>query len=122
MSISKLELLKKIYGKIIIPKGVYEEIEQGKYKPYYTDLSLIDWIEIKTIKDSKPDLVIIDEKLGRNYAKHFDLKLTGTIGILLKSKELKLITTIKPFILAMTENGIWLNEKLINKILEIANE
>jgi predicted nucleic acid-binding protein len=30
LTISKLELLKDIYGKIIIPKGVYEEIEQGK--------------------------------------------------------------------------------------------
>jgi uncharacterized protein len=37
LTISKLELLRQIYGQIIIPKGVYEEIEQGKDKAFYTD-------------------------------------------------------------------------------------
>ncbi len=145
LTISKLELLKELYGKLIIPQGVFEEIEEGKNKDYYTDLSLIDWIEIKTISYREPlryisdldkgeaevivlanevkaDLVIIDEKLGREYATHFNLKLTGTIGVLLKAKELGLINKIKPLLQTMKENGIWLNQKFINKVLEIANE
>ncbi len=67
-------------------------------------------------------LVIIDEKIGREYAAHFNLKLTGTIGVLLKAKELGLINKIKPLLQTMKENGIWLSHKFINKVLEIANE
>ncbi len=145
LTISKLELLKEIYGNIIIPKGVFEEIEEGKNKSYYTDLLKIEWIEIKTITDKEPlkylhdldkgesevivlaneikaDLVIIDEKLGREYAEYFNLKVTGTIGILLKAKELGLIKEVKPLLNKMSEKGIWLNSKLIEKVLHIANE
>ncbi len=145
LTISKLELLKELYGKIIIPQGVFEEIEEGKNKDYYTDLSLIDWVEIKSISDREPlkyindldkgeaevivlanelkaDLVIIDEKLGREYANYFNLKLTGTIGVLLKAKELGLVEKIKPLLRTMTKNGIWLSPKFINKILKMANE
>jgi len=145
LTISKLELLQQIYGKIIIPKGVYEEIEQGKDKVFYTDLSKLEWITIKSIKDREPikylrdldkgeaevivlaneikaDLVIIDERLGREFAEYFNLKVTGTIGVLLKAKELGFIENIKPLINRMIENGIWINKKLIDKILYIANE
>jgi len=145
LTISKLDLLKEIYGQIIVPKGVYDEIEQGKDKQFYTDLTKFEWIKIKLIKDKetlkylhdldrgeaevivlanelKADLVIIDEQLGRQYAELFNLKITGTIGVLLKAKELGLIKQIKPLINQMIENGIWLNKKLIEKILNIANE
>jgi len=145
LTISKLELLQQIYGKIIIPKGVYEEIEQGKDKVFYTDLSKLEWITIKSIKDREPikylrdldkgeaevivlanelkaDLVIIDERLGREFAEYFNLKVTGTFGVLLKAKELGFVEKIKPLINQMIDSGIWLNKKLIDKILNIANE
>ena len=51
LSIDKIDLLKVLYGQIIIPQSVYLEIEQGKHKPYYTDLTQINWIEIKEIKN-----------------------------------------------------------------------
>ena len=145
LTISKLELLRDIYGKIIIPEGVYQEIEEGKNKNFYKDLSQIDWVEIKSISDKKPlkyisdldkgeaevivlaneinaDLVIIDEKTGREYAKHFRLNLTGTVGILLKAKQLGFIKLIKPLLITMKENGIWLSQRFINQIQKIANE
>lgn len=145
LSISKLNILKEIYGEIIVPYGVFEEIEQGVHKNFYRNLSKVDWIKIKSITNKNSlkyvheldkgeaeviilaneisaDLVIIDEKLGREYAKHFGLKLTETIGILLKAKELKLINNIKSLLATMKKNGIWLNKKLTNNVLRIANE
>ena len=67
-------------------------------------------------------MVIIDEKAGREYAEHFGIKLTGTIGILLKAKQLDLINKIEPLLKTMKENGIWLSQKFINHVLKIANE
>ncbi len=145
LKISKLELLQQIYGHIIIPKAVYDEIEQGKEKSFYTDLTKFSWITIKAIKGKKSteylrdldkgeaeviilanelnaDLVIIDEKLGREFAEYFNLKITGTIGIILKAKELGLIQEVKPLINKMLENGIWLNKKLVESILQLAGE
>jgi predicted nucleic acid-binding protein len=55
LKIGKFSLLKELYEKVIVPTAVYVEIENGKEKPYYQDLTQIDWIEIQEIRnlDSK---------------------------------------------------------------------
>ena len=118
LKLDKLYLLKKLYGRVIVPFAVYHEIEEGKEKPYYQDLTLLKWIEIRKIKNPNSrdylidlddgeaevlilakeinaDLVILDEIMGRRYAKQFEINLTGTIGILLKAKENGLVSSIK---------------------------
>jgi predicted nucleic acid-binding protein len=145
LKIGKLDLLEKMYSKIIIPKAVFEEIENGKEKSYYVDLSLIDWIDIREIsntdsrsyfvdlddgeaevlvlaKELKADLVIMDELMGRRFAKQLDYNLTGTIGVLLKAKENKVIPSIGKLLNELTEKGTWISPKLIEKVLGIAKE
>ena len=145
LKIGKLNLLEKLYGKIIVPVAVFNEIEKGIHKPYYQDLKLIEWIEIQKIKnpDSKDyfidldegeaevlilskeqnaDLVIMDEIMGRRYAKQLGFNLTGTIGILLKAKEKGFIKSIKELLTGLKEKGTWLNPKLISKALKLADE
>ncbi len=145
LKVDKLNLLKELYTKIIIPKAVYSEIENGKEKPYYHDLTKFDWIDIQEItnSDSKDflldlgdgeaevlilaeelnaDLIIMDEIIGRRYAKQLEFNLTGTIGILLKAKEKGLIKSIKDLITELTNKGTWLNPKLTAKIIKLANE
>ncbi|MCD4793282.1 MAG: DUF3368 domain-containing protein [Bacteroidales bacterium] len=145
LKINKLHLLRELYGKIIIPNAVFQEIEEGKDKLFYKNLALLDWIIIENIKNNKPkeyifdldageadvlilakehnaDLVILDEISGRRYAKQLNLNLTGTIGILLKAKEKGLIKSVKELLTELTEKGTWFHPKLILKTLELANE
>ena len=145
LKIDKLELLKELYGVVIIPFAVYLEIEEGKEKPFYQDLTLLDWVEIQKIKnpnsredlidlddgeaevlilakETNADLVILDEILGRRYAKQFDINVTGTIGLLIKAKEKGLISSLKNLLSEFVEKGTWLNPKLISKALKMANE
>jgi predicted nucleic acid-binding protein len=109
------------------------------------DLTQIDWIRIEKIRDpnarsylldlddgeaetlilakeQSADLVIIDEKLGRQYARHFDLELTGTIGILLNAKDRGLITKVAPLLRQLQENQSWISENLVETALKIAGE
>ncbi len=67
-------------------------------------------------------MIIIDEKLGRFHAKHTDLSITGTMGVLLKAKSKGLITQIKPLILELIDKDVWLSKKLIETILTKAGE
>lgn len=99
LKLDRLDLLSDLYGSIIIPNAVYEEIQVGKDWKYYTDLQKRDWITIQRIatpdtldfffdldkgeaeviilaQQIKADLVILDESVGRRYARQFDLKLT----------------------------------------------
>lgn len=145
LKLSRLDILKKLYTELSIPLAVFKEIEAGKNKIYYQDLSKIDWINIIEIRDKKAlkyfldldageseaiilaaeigaDLIIMDEKLGRLHAKHADLKVTGTIGILLKAKYQGIITDLKPLLYELTKKGIWISGKLIDDILKEAGE
>ena len=145
LKIGKLEILNTLYGEISIPQEVFNEIEAGKTKEYYIDLSKIEWINIEKIKDSKSlsyfldldkgeaeaivlatendaDLIILDETLGRFHAKHVGLKVTGTIGVLLKAKKSGIIQEIKPLIYELKEKNIWFSNNLIIEILKLADE
>lgn len=145
LKIGKLDILRKVYGKIIVPKAVYNEINAGKNKSYFIDLSSLEWIEIKEIENKKSlhffldldageaevivlaseldaDLVIIDETLGRKFAKNNELKVTGTIGVLLKAKELGIVDNITSLIDLLIDNGIWISAKLRQTIINKAKE
>jgi len=142
LRISKLDLLKEVCGEIIIPYGVYEEIEIGKEKYYYSDLKKYKWIEIiklektnelnldldkgelETIllaKEINADLIIMDEKLGRRYAKYYGLNVIGTIGIIMKAREKGIIEDIETVLSDIKKSGIWINDKLIADILKKQN-
>jgi predicted nucleic acid-binding protein len=145
LKIGKLDLLKELYGAIYIPKAVYCEIEAGKDKDFYADLNKIDWIKIETVhsqsarlylfdlddgeaetillaREKAADLVIIDEKYGRRYAKMMNIPLTGTIGVLLRAKEKGLIDSIGPLLDELCAKQSWINGDLIKKALSAAGE
>jgi predicted nucleic acid-binding protein len=146
LGIGQLELLKNLYGQIIIPESVAKEVEQGKGKRFYADLSQLDWIKIQSIKETalfqyllndldegeaavitlaqelNAQLLIIDERLGRRHAQLKGFVCIGTLGLLLKAKEKGFIPSIKPLLAKMQTNGIWLEATLIEQILTKANE
>lgn len=145
LKIDKLEIFKNLYDEIMIPEEVFNEIEAGKHKEFYVDLTKIKWIKIKKIKDNdalsyfldldkgeaeaivlakeqKADLIILDESLGRFHAKHTGLKVTGTIGLLLKAKQLGLIPEIKPLLLELKSKNVWFGANFLANVLKFADE
>jgi len=145
LKLSKLELLKELYQEISIPYAVFQEIEAGRNKTYYQDVSAIAWIKIQEITDKKAlkyfldldageaeaivlaneigaDLIILDERLGRFHAKHADFNVTGTIGILIKAKSKGLIPAVKPLLHELIEKDVWISTTLMDEILRKANE
>ena len=106
-----VELLRQLYGEIVVPYAVIEELWEGrKQGADVPDIDKYQWIkkkhvyvpsQLKLIPDlgkgelevlalglrEKQSLLIIDDKLAREIAKLQDLKFTGTAGILLKSKK-----------------------------------
>lgn len=138
LKIDRLGLLESLYGEIFVPFSVYNEVEEGKKKTYYTDLKKYDWIKIIELKNESAlkllidldkgeaetiaiaqeldcDLVLMDEKLGRRHAKNFNLTITGTLGILIKAKQLGLITNLTETLTELKSKGTYFNEEIIIK-------
>lgn len=64
----------------------------------------------------KADLVIIDEKLGRNHAEFLGLKITGTLGVLLKAKQMGLISSFMAMAEKMRAQGIRYSPALVARL------
>jgi predicted nucleic acid-binding protein len=145
LKIGKLEILRDLYGEILVPQEVFNEIEAGRTKEFYIDISKTGWIRIEKIKDPRSlayfldldkgeaeaivlavennaDLILLDETLGRFHAKHAGLKMTGTIGILLKAKQKGYISELKPLLYELRKKNVWISESLMDEILLLANE
>lgn len=110
-----LEILKKLYGEIIIPKAVYDEVTVKTDSACSQVKDNLSWIMVEDIIDiadrkmykaklhagevdvmilaqSEPraDLVIIDDNAAKKTAKYLGLRVTGTLGVLLKAKKVGL--------------------------------
>ncbi|HHG73867.1 MAG TPA: DUF3368 domain-containing protein [Persephonella sp.] len=145
IKIDRLDILRTLYKEILIPEAVYRELEEGKNK-YYVNISNENWIKIFTVKNKNfveqleeeldrgeaeaialsleisADLLLIDEKIGRKFAEENGLKITGTIGILLKAKKKGIIKEVKPLIYELIEKGNYYKDTFIKIILKQARE
>jgi predicted nucleic acid-binding protein len=105
---------------------------------------LPDWIEIRTQKnisfqnsldldageasaialaiESESSLLILDDNKGRKAAERLQLLYTGTLGIILKAKNVGLITSVKPILLKIQQTNFRFSQKVLNEIYALANE
>ncbi len=145
--VGQLNLLKKMYGEIMIPHAVYRELseKQESVCKKQVDASL-DWIHVEEIenqmaksmfktqlhdgevevmilaKERDADIVIIDDANAKKHAKYLKLPVTGTLGVLIKAKKQGYISELKPIIQEMVNKNIYISEKLVQLCLEMVNE
>ena len=140
-----LSLLRDLYTEVWIPREVETEFLGTEKTIHREVLDNAPWI--KTIDLADPDsmlvygrldvgeaavlalakahnahLVIIDEQKARREAEKIGLPSKGIIGVLLEAKKSGLIDIIKPLLIALQENGIYLSESLITDALKEAGE
>ena len=66
--------------------------------------------------------VVLDDRKARSVASDLGLRLTGTVGILLRAKRHGLIPAILPLIQDLEENGFYLSQALRTEALALAGE
>ena len=142
---NKLDLLDNLFNRVCIPQAVYDELAIPD-KPKARDI--IEWAKNKVIPvknpsmitalsmnldagesealalywETKADFLLIDEKRGRIIALRNGIKTVGTIGILLSAKQKGLITSVKPFLELLMNNGFRISDTLYHQILERTGE
>ena len=145
IQIDELLLLKELFGEVIIPEKVKEELSQISGQ-----LSIIestDWIKVRRITNQnlyneieenldsgetesivlaielQADILLIDEKKGRRIAEKYGLRITGLLGILIEAKEENIIKEVKPMLDRLIyEIGFRISPRLYQEILKKVNE
>ena len=144
--VGRLDLLKKLYGEVIIPKAVYREVTAKKDSVCMQVIGESDWIHIEKIRDrsekkmykaklhdgevevmilaqeKQADLVVIDDNAAKKTAKYLGLMVTGTIGVLIKAKKLGHLDAVRPVLDEIKENGFYIGTALEKMDLEQAGE
>lgn len=135
-NINELDLLNKVYGEIVTTRIIAEEFNEP----------LPEWIIIHEITDSHnqkilelqidkgeasaialaletPDcLIILDDFKGRKVADKLGLKITGTIGVIIKAKLLDIIPSIKPLLIKIKLTNFRLSTEIEKQALIAAGE
>ena len=146
--IGKLDLLRELYGKLLIPEAVWREVVvDGAGQPGADEVKEADWIEKRPAKNKQlvqalmqeldageaeaialaleagADLLLMDEHLGRETARHLKLRFIGLVGILIAAKHKGLVPAIKPCLDALRDlAGFRIKDSLYSRILKDENE
>lgn len=66
--------------------------------------------------------IILDDLKARKIAASLKLDFTGTLGVIVKAKQLNLIDSVKPIIRKLREAGLRFSEEIEKDILNQAKE
>lgn len=146
--IGQLDLLRQLYSELLIPEAVWQEVViEGAGQPGAEQVQGATWIRTQAVTnhslvlalrqeldtgeaeaivlalEQKAELLLMDERLGRETARHLGLRYTGLIGVLTEAKHKKLISTIKPQLDALRDAaGFRLGDALYRRVLQDAGE
>ncbi len=150
-AINQLNLLQRLYTRLVIPTAVYNEmVRVDKLVPGAVEVQTLPWIQTQTIATSqqvkmlqeseenidlgeaeaiilalelKADLLLMDERRGREVAMRYGLQITGLLGVLLQAKGNRLIPAVKPLMEQLIEQADFrVSNQLYATILEFAGE
>ncbi|MEX0719910.1 MAG: DUF3368 domain-containing protein [Balneolaceae bacterium] len=134
--INEFELLKKVYGELITTPEIAEEFGEN----------LPGWIKIQPVLDKKYQkfietqvdygeasaialatefddvLLLLDDLKARKLAIRLKFKVTGTLGVIHKAKQLSVIDKIKPLIDKLLKSDFRVADNIIKEILKLNNE
>lgn len=68
--------------------------------------------------EESADLILLDDYEARRVARSFGLKVTGTIGVLIKAKHEGRIASLKDEIEGLMKTGFWISRELCERILK----
>lgn len=131
-----LQLLKELYGTVLTTSAVRDEF--GAQLP--------EWVIIRDPEDEFKQRmlllhvdkgeasaialaleipgcsVILDERKGRNLALALELKVTGTLGVLVKAKRTGLIPSLRPWLSRFRDAGFRYSADVETAVLRAAGE
>lgn len=134
--IESLDLLQKVYGELVTTPEVAKEFGEempvwikiqspsdNKYQDFLsTQVDIGEASAIALAIELEDVLLLIDDLKARKLAKQLNFKITGTLGIIHKAKQLLIIKNVKPFIDRLLLTNFRITKNIVDEILKLNNE
>ena len=149
--IEAFELISRLYSRILIPPAVWREVvEESDGRPGAVEMEkavAAGWMVKQAAKNETlvialrqtldngeaeaialatelhPESVLLDDKLARQMARRLGVSVTGTLGVLLRAKQVGLIVEVRSLITRLQSEGYYyIDPRLIEKALLAAGE
>ncbi|MDH4409814.1 MAG: DUF3368 domain-containing protein [Verrucomicrobiales bacterium] len=149
--IGRLELLRLVYGTVIIPKAVRFELEKLGHAAAQTaihDAELAGWLTTESVSDQGQGIVralseeldpgeaeaialaleregrlVMDELEGRSVARRLGIPVRGVLWVLRKGKEFGLVSSLKEELERLrAEAHFWISPRLESEWLRESGE
>lgn len=141
-----LDILPTLYGQVLVPEAVFREVAAGRARGVALPvLESLPWIGFRRVSSAPvlplvPDLgagerevlalaveladplVLLDDALARRFARRLEIPMTGTVGLLLKAKQIGRIERVGPFLDRLDELNFRLDEATRISVLKLAGE
>ena len=143
--IDAFDLLRELFGRVTVTEAVYSEVLAGVDLPGAAELEAAveaGWVDVVPVAvnaefadlgageactlslamQHAACLVLMDESLGRDYAKEHGIPVAGLVGILLGAKRDGLIPEIRPFVDRLADSDFRVSEGIVQEVLAQAGE
>ncbi len=140
--IGNVDLLWRLYGEILVPTAVAEELAHNGVDPssirsltvqealdhatvslLQSELDAGESAAIALALEIRADLILADERRGRRKAIQLGLEVVGLLGVLNEAKRRGLIAACKPILDALTgEAQFWISSDLRDRFLRQVDE
>jgi predicted nucleic acid-binding protein len=143
--IGRLDLIQRLAPKILIPNAVIEEVRAGHQKdPTATatlawaakyrieDVAIITSIEHWDLGPGESQVIahciggsrwtVLDDRAARRCAAAHNVPVIGTLGIVLRLKEERLIEGARPLLSDLVAAGMFLDDEFVDRVLASVGE
>jgi len=139
-----LSHLDRLFGEIRVPRGVFRECTvPGKFKAEQLASFLrgkVVEVDLNQLVIAAPglgngeleamalykrihaDLLLVDDHRARAVARLNDMGVVGSLGVLLRAKEVGYISALAPLVIEIKAAGIRYSNRLVDEALRLAGE
>src|SRR6267154_797918 len=143
IAIEQEHLLGQLFEKVFVPVAVHEELTDARTPETVRSrvLSLPAWFEVRTVQGThattfpvalhrgereaillaealRPDVLLIDEQIGRTIALSRNLPVSGRLGILERADTLGLVIDFAQVLKQLKASGFFVAESLEQQLLQ----
>lgn len=133
--IQRLDILPQVFSPILIPPAVQAEV--GIVTPWLKVREVQNQAVITTLKtqlddgeaeaialtlESDNSFIILDDLMARRVAIQLNLKVIGTVGMLLRAKQQGVVSELKSLLSALNQADFRISEAIAKRALQIAGE